>query len=452
MTHQSWERLDNASNILLAARTNTDPKVFRISAELDHHIDQAILQQAVDEVYDRYPLYHAVLRRGVFWHYLQDSTLRPEVTTEQLPTCAPIYDPGRRTLLFRVTHYRRRINLEVFHALSDGTGALWFLTDVIAAYLHHREPKLAEAITANQQTSLVQELTRDSFAEYFRPKHATKKRQRSSWKSDVGQTEPCQPQARNKTYFKGAYRIKGTRTPDHRTRLIELTVPAKPILSLAHGESVSPTIYLTAMFFEALRTTAQPISQKMTYGASIPVNLRQFFPSTSARNFFATVRIEHTYGNGDDDLGSLARRLEQQFRHKATPDALETKLRRFSRFERMVGVRVVPRQIKDVLLRWINWGNNRGLTVAVSNLGRVTLPEPIEPFVQRMAFHVTAVRPQFCVMTHAGMMTISFTSPYIETDHVRQFARHLTRLGIPVSVSAPRVTEEQLASVDKTQK
>ena len=64
MTHQSWERLDNASNIFLAARTNTDPKVFRISAELDHHIDQAILQQAVDEVYDRYPLYHAVYAAG----------------------------------------------------------------------------------------------------------------------------------------------------------------------------------------------------------------------------------------------------------------------------------------------------------------------------------------------------------------------------------------------------
>lgn len=452
MTHQSWERLDNASNIFLAARTDSDPKVFRVTAELKHNVDQAILQQAVDEVYDRYPLYHAVLRRGVFWHYLQDSTLRPEVTTEQLPTCAPIYDSGRRTLLFRVTHYRQRINLEVFHALSDGTGALWFLTDVIAAYLQRHDPQPAEASTENQQTSLIQELTRDSFAEYFRPKHPSKKRARPPWKTDTTETDLRQPKTRKTTYFKGAYRIKGTRTPDHRTRLIELTVPAKPILALAHGESVSPTIYLTAMFFEALRTAAQPVGQSMTYGASIPVNLRQFFPSTSARNFFATVRIEHTYGSGDNDgVGCVARHLEQQFRTKATPEALETKLRRFSRFERMVAVRVVPRQIKDVLLRWINWGNNRGLTVAVSNLGRVNLPDPIEPFVHRMAFHVTAVRPQFCVMTHAGMMTISFTSPYVETDHVREFARHLRSLGVPVSVAAPRVTEEHLASVDEAQ-
>lgn len=453
MTQQKWERLDNASNIFLAARTDADPKVFRITAELDHDIAPVLLQQAVDEIYDRHPLYHAVLRRGVFWHYLQDSTLRPQVTREQLHTCAPIYLPGRLNLLFRVSYYRQRINLEVFHALSDGTGALWFLTDVIAAYLRRRNPQLAEAITASQDTSLVQELTRDSFAEYFRPgnKPGAKKQKLPAAKSSKAQSPPHQPPAHHKAPFKGAYRVKGTRTPDHRTRLVELTVPAKPVLSLARAEHVSPTMYLTAMFFEALRTASPPGEQKKTYGASIPVNLRQFFPSTSARNFFATVRTEHTYGSGNDSLGSIARSLENQFRDKATPEALEAKLRRFSRVERMAAIRVVPRQIKDVILRLINWGNNRGLTVAVSNLGRVTLPKPIEPFVQRMAFHVTAVRPQFCAMTHAGQMTISFTSPYVETDHVRQFARQLTERGIPVSAAAPRVTEQQLSAVNNVQ-
>src|SRR5699024_3876721 len=143
---------------------DSDPKVFRVTAELKHNVDQAILQQAADEVYDRYPLYHAVLRRGAFWHYLQDSTLRPEVTTEPLPRSAPIYASGRRTLLFRVTRYWQRINLGDFHALSDGTGALWFLTDVIAACLQRHGPQPAEPSTENQQTSLIPELTRDSSA------------------------------------------------------------------------------------------------------------------------------------------------------------------------------------------------------------------------------------------------------------------------------------------------
>jgi len=138
MTRRTWVRLDNASNIFLAARSETDSKVFRLSAEMDHQVDPHVLQRALDVTYDRYRLYHAVLRRAVFWYYLQDSDLRPVVSADDKPTCAPIYNADRRGLLFRVVYHHQRIVLEVFHALSDGTGALWFLTDLVTEYIRIR--------------------------------------------------------------------------------------------------------------------------------------------------------------------------------------------------------------------------------------------------------------------------------------------------------------------------
>src|SRR5699024_5573464 len=179
--------------------------------------------------------------------------------------------------------------------------------------------------------------------------------------------------------------------------------------------------------------------------ASVPVNLRQFFPSDSARNFFATVRVSHIYGQGPDDLGAVCRHLEAQFRPKATPAALGKKLRRLIRFARSPALRVVPRPVKDFLLGLLNRAINRNLTVAVSNLGRVSLPEPAEARVRRILFHVSAARPQFCAISHAGLLTITFTSPFSETDHVREFARLLTGRGISVTVGAARVTEDELA-------
>lgn len=178
---------------------------------------------------------------------------------------------------------------------------------------------------------------------------------------------------------------------------------------------------------------------------SIPVNLRQHFPSTSARNFFATVRVQHRFGEGADDLGSICRNLERQFTPQATPEALEAKVQKLIAFERMWVLRVVPRVLKNVLLRLINHGSNRGLTVAISNLGRVTLSDRAEAHVGRMFCHVAAVRPQFCAVSHEGELTISFTSPFVETDHVREFARRLTAEGVPVRVAAARVTEDELA-------
>ena len=68
MNRKKWVRLDNASNIFLAAMTNSDTKVFRMSAELTDAVDPLLLQRALDEVYENYVLYHSVLRRGFFWY------------------------------------------------------------------------------------------------------------------------------------------------------------------------------------------------------------------------------------------------------------------------------------------------------------------------------------------------------------------------------------------------
>lgn len=179
----------------------------------------------------------------------------------------------------------------------------------------------------------------------------------------------------------------------------------------------------------------------------MPVNLRQFFPSTSPRNFFATVRVEHTYGEGADDLDATCRQLEAQFRTKITPEALEDKLRRFIRLERMPLLRVMPRPAKDVILAMVNRRSNRGLSIAVSNLGRVSLPEPADSAVGRMLFHVSAVRPQLCAVSHAGLLVVTFTSPFSETGHIKEYARLLTASGVAVTVGAARVTEAELAEV-----
>lgn len=436
MTRRAWVRLDNASTMFLAARSDADPKVFRMTAEMDHDVDPGLLQAALDATFDRYPLYRAVLRRGVFWYYLQDSDLRPEVVPETRHTCAPIYQADERTLLFRVVHHRRRINLEVFHALSDGTGALWFLTDLVSAYVALRFPGGADPGSEAQRDGIRHELEPDSFARYFRTREAAVRKAR--------------PRSRGLGRFVGAsteraHTVRGTRTPDNRTRVVELTMPAAEVLALARAEGVSMTTYLTALFFQSVRAAEPKPEAAGTFGASIPVNLRQMFPSTSARNFFTTVRLEHRYSVHDDDLGSVCRDLDGQLRAQTTEEALGERVRRFIRFERMIVLRIVPSPIKNLLLGLLNRASNRGLTVAVSNLGNIRLPEPAASHTTRMLFHVSAVRPQFCSVSYGGRLTISFTSPFTDTGHVREFARFLSARGIPVTAAAARVTDEELA-------
>lgn len=462
MTRRNWVALDNASNIFLAARSDIDSKVFRMSAEMDHEVDPGVLQQALDLTFDRYPLYHAVLRRGVFWYYLQDSGLRPRVQSETDYPCAPIYWPDRRTLLFRVLYRSRRVMLEIFHALSDGTGALWFLTDLVDAYCRLLGSDAGRPRPApGPEPERARALTTDSFARYFRRRQRPKVSGRSSGDGEFRRA--AAPAAlsvegpgsqgrllrhRRHLFDRRIYRVRGTRTPDNRPRVVELSMDAGPVLALARSHGAAVTIYLTAVFLKAVRLSSPGVGRATTLTASVPVNLRQFFPSTSARNFFATVRIEHTFGRGEDDIGEICHDLADQFSSRVTPEALETKLRRLIRMEQNVPVRIMPSPLKNLTLRLAAWTSNRGLTVAISNLGLVRLPEPAESRVARMMFHTAAVRPQFCAMTHAGTLTVSFTSPFVQTGHVREFARLLTGQGIGVTVASSRVTEAELDAVD----
>src|SRR5699024_12685134 len=81
------------------------------------------------------------------------------------------------------------------------------------------------------------------------------------------------------------HRVRGPRTPDHRTRVLELTMPAAPVLARAKGEGVAMSMYLPALLFQALRHTGAGAPPAPTLTASVPVNLRQVCHWSSARNF-----------------------------------------------------------------------------------------------------------------------------------------------------------------------
>ena len=448
---KNWVRLDNASNIFLAAMSNRDSKVFRFSAEVTKTVDPDLLQQALNKVYEDYKLYHSVLRRGVFWYYLEESDLKPTVRLDINPTCEPLYHFDRRDLLFRVVYWKKRISIEVFHVLSDGTGAMWFLQDLLAEYLRLRHPEI-ETDALLKSTYIHDKSSEDSFFRHFRSKE--QRNFNKATQSALEKFGDVSAKAKNllfpkvETDTKKVYHYKGTYTPDNRPRIVEMEMPVQSIIQLAKREKVSLTLYLTALFMESVRKSAPDFRGNETMAISVSVSLRQFFPSESARNFFAVTRLEYTYKEDrENTLSEICAEMKEQFDPQLTKEHLQTLLTRLIYYEYHPVGRLVPRPIKDIALKIINYNNNRSLTLAVSNLGRVSFPEIADPLIKQVYFHTIAVRPQFCAISHNDIFTISFTSPYIETAIYQQFASHLTKEGIPVTVTVNKVTEEELGGV-----
>lgn len=457
MTQQrkQWVRLDNASNIFLAAMSNRDSKVFRISAEMTETVDPDLLQQALNQVYAENLLYHSVLRRGFFWYYLEESDLKPKIEADTNTPCRPLYFFDRKNLLFRVLYWKKRISIEVFHVLSDGTGAMWFFQDLLTEYLSLKHPELKNE-EVKVSTYIHDQSSEDSFERHFRRKEqlsfssAAQSALRGVTMVGVKAKNFLFPEVEKEPATSGkVYHYKGTYTSDYRPRVVELEMPVKDILKKSKAMNASLTIYLTAVFMESIRKSAKNFQGNETMAVSVPVNLRQFFPSTSARNFFAVTRLEYTYREDkENSLKEICQALSDDFSPQLEKDSLETWLSRLIYYEYHPLSRIVLRPIKDLGLKFINYLNNRKLTFAISNLGLVNFPDLVDPLIHEVYFHTIAVRPQFCAISHNGVLTISFTSPFVETDIYRHFVRHLDAEGIPVTMTVNKVTEEELDGDD----
>ena len=117
----AWEKLDNTALLFPVIATEGMSNVYRLSAILTEDVDPALLKEAQDKVLAQFLSFRMRLRTGVFWYYFEENDKKPPQVNEENDFPGAYINKSRNNqYLFRVTYYKKRINLEVFHALTDG--------------------------------------------------------------------------------------------------------------------------------------------------------------------------------------------------------------------------------------------------------------------------------------------------------------------------------------------
>lgn len=416
-----WTRLDNASKYFASVSNFKDTKVFRLSCELYEDIDPDSLQKALDMTLESFPLYKSVLRRGVFWYYLEASDIKPVVEIESFPVCAPIYFKDKRSLLFRVFYYNSRINLEVFHALSDGTGALWFLQTLVHHYLvlRHKE-EMGGKIPELNYTAPMSKKMDDSFRRYYTGGKIFEQFTRDD----------------DKKKQSAVYHIRGSKLDENRMRIIEGSMSAKAVLEQAHAYDTTLTIYIASLFIYSIYREMPARAKSLPIVLSVPINLRQFFESVTARNFFSTMKVGYRFEKGNDSLGDIILRVRETFQRELTEEMLNKQLNHFMSLEKNPMARVVPLPLKDYSIRLADRLNDRNITAAISNLGRITMPEEFDAYIRQFSVCTSAKRPQICMCSYGDRLVITFASPFRETDIQSTFFQYLSQRKIDIEISS----------------
>jgi len=412
--------LDNAAIIFPPNSKKSDTKVFRFSCELVETVEKEILQQALDITIDEFPLYKSVIKSGLFWYYFEKSDIKPVVTLEDLPPCSPLFDRDKKTLLFRVMYYKKRISVEIYHALSDGTGALQFLRTLIFHYITIKYKNIfkEKMITMDYDASITQK-SDDSFQKYY-----TNDKDNSKKKRIV------------------AYKIRGQKLAEYRIKVIEGIMPIDNIIKKAKEYNTSITILLASILMSSINEDIPIRHKKNPVVLSIPVNLRKYFISETARNFFGVINIDYNFSYYKGDLNNIINHLQKCFKERLTPEKLNDRINGLASLEHNYLLRAIPLKIKDISLRIANRIVDRSNTSTLSNVGKIEMPEEVETYIESFDIFVSTNKLQICICSFKDKLRVSFTSAFVSTDIQRRFFRTLTSMDIPVDIITNKIDDE----------
>lgn len=412
-----WLKIDNASTLYAAARYKDWCRTYRTAIVLDHEIDKAVLQQALKDTAKRFPSFCVTLRDGAFWSYFERTDAVPLVHDECKYPYRPIQLDGTDQPCFRVLCYKNRISLEVFHSVTDGTGAGIFLTTLTRRYLELCSENISDNVgkVFNVKDKPLDKETRDSYYDYYDPEISAK----NPKKVDV--------------YLNENDRVKNY------SRLVHGLFTVDNIHSVAKKYDLTITEYLTAvLIYTFINCEKEPINKPISI--SVPIDLRRRFESETVRNFVYMTDVSfEPNGRKDVAFDEICNHIRGKLKKKASSEYLLGCISaNVSAAENKI-VKPIPYPIKKAFLKNTYKNVQESYTAFISNGGEMVLPPEVAKHVVR-AEGILADNPYVhfgcAAVSVNGLFNLTFSSGNADTEKQKFFFRFLANDGVIVRIES----------------
>ena len=417
-----WEKLDNTANLFPAIAGQNTTNVYRISVTLTEYIEEGLQQEALDRVLPRFDTFRVRLRKGIFWHYFEtNSRPAPLVRLESEYPCRYIEPYANNNYLFRITYYKCRINLEVFHVLADGMGGVNFLREITYQYLRLKYAKLEhdESDEFSDETSMN---TEDSYVKNYKKSH------------------------KKGYHTKKAVMVKGEMLLAGEMSVMHGYMPVTELKEACRKYDVSINEYFTAVFLYSIYMEylhGQP--SKKPVAASIPVNLRPFFDSLTTRNFFVMVSAVFTPDRENIPFEEVVSIVRESLRGQINKEHLEELFSYNVSNQKNIFLRFVPIFIKILAMRFVYRSSAKANTTTVTNIGNIKIEEPYQPYIRHfhaMISRSTGQNIKGAICSYQNTMVFTITSVLADVSIQRRFFRMLAEDGITVIVETNGAVRE----------
>ncbi len=412
-----WFPLDDAAKIYPLSMERGRMSVFRLSVYLKRDVVPELLQMALNFTVKRFPSFATTLKKGFFWHYLSATKRRFCVEPEKDVPCQPLKVARSGSQSFRVIYYNRRISVEFFHVLTDGTGGMTFLKTLTAEYLRLTGSDIG---TDNSLWDINSTPETEEYENAF---------------AKV-------PLSENASGFvdKLAVQMSGRLAKVKPCRIIHLKMNVNELKNASAKYHGTITAYLLALMFLAGKAATDELVGDMNI--QVPVNMRKFYSSKTIRNFslYCGIRMPIAKVN---DLSSIVRDVDEQLKEKASRETMGKML---TATRKMVNtVRYIPLTVKRPVAKIVyGFLGDKIFTNTLSNLGVVNMPSCISEQIESMDFVLgTAItnRAGCAAVTFGDTTIFSITKLTADPTFEEKMYELLCRDGIKVTAEGSELYE-----------
>lgn len=410
--------LDNAAKIFPAVSHVNRSYMFRISAILREDIDADSLTCALVRTTKRFVNFNVRLKKGVFWHYFEENPKKPKVIQETIFINKLLITKENNDFLFRTLYYEKRLTVEFFHALTDGVGALEFFNSLLYEYLS----ELGHQINAEGKIKTTEvEFRYDEISDQFQSVYDKNKK--------VNRKEPH------------AYHLKATQYTAGYLAVMHANMQLDQVKKASKSYGATITEFMSAaIIYATLKADKKNTVYKKLYRMIIPVNMRKYFSLDTLRNFASFVRINYDLNQKDVTFKEVIDIVKIQMKQELILESMHERIVSNVRFEKNIFNRITPLFLKVWAMRIVYGLIGESMnSFALSNLGRVDLPESMRPHVSHYQFIIGAspsVVKSASMISYENHLVLTFVSCVIERHIERAFFDILTKEGIDVTLEA----------------
>ena len=411
----TWRRLDNSAKIFPMSTGEKYSTVFRLSVVLKNNIQPEILQKAVIKTLEKYEPFKVRMKAGLFWYYLEQNHKIPKVEEEREYPCKYINPRRNKGYLFKVTYFKNKINIDIFHSLTDGNGGTIFFREMVYTYLELCYPE--DLKQENRKVRKIEYDIEDSYIKNYNKKINTNV-----------------PNPR-------AYELKGKKIKLGAISAIHQIINLEQLKQECEKYDVTVTQYLTAVLMYAIYS--ENYRGKKPLKVCIPVNLKKYYPSKTISNFFSFIMLDGK--KKQDNFDEIVNLVKQEFKEKLAEEEILKTMSANVKLGNNIFIKLIPLILKNVIVRLSYLEIRKHSTITYSNTGRVGIMGEYQKYIDYFMILISPdpvekIKCSSC--TFEDKIVFTFTSILNNNRIEKAFYDFLRNKGIEVNIESNGVLDD----------